>query len=147
VELLREAVAVLATSVARLEHARALADLGGAMRRAGHRSDARTPLREALTLAHQCGAHALAEQARTDLLATGARPRSLVLTGVESLTPSERRIADLAAAGNTNRAIAQALFVTMKTVEMHLANSYRKLGIHSRGELIATLAEPPAATT
>ena len=69
------------------------------------------------------------------LLATGARPRRLVLSGLEALTPSERRVAEMAADGLSNRDIAQALFVTPKTVEVHLSNAYRKLDIHSRGEL------------
>ena len=59
---------------------------------------------------------------------------------MESLTPSERRVADLAAAGRTNRDIAQELFVTPKTVEVHLSNAYRKLGIRSRRELAGALA-------
>jgi DNA-binding NarL/FixJ family response regulator len=59
---------------------------------------------------------------------------------VESLTPSERRVADLAAAGRTNRDVAQELFVTPKTVEVHLSNAYRKLGIRSRRELAGALA-------
>ena len=69
-----------------------------------------------------------------ELAATGARPRrDVLLTGPESLTPSERRIAELAATGQSNREIAQALFVTPKTVEYHLRNTYRKLDIQTRG--------------
>jgi DNA-binding CsgD family transcriptional regulator len=68
------------------------------------------------------------------------RPRREALSGVDSLTPSERRVADLAAAGRTNRDVAQALFVTPKTVEVHLSNAYRKLGIRSRRELAGALA-------
>ena len=77
----------------------------------------------------------MAEHARAELHAAGARPRASALSGPESLTPSERRVADLAAEGQTNRDIAQALFVTPKTVEVHLSNAYRKLGIGSRREL------------
>jgi hypothetical protein len=84
---------VLEVSAARLEHARALADLGAALRRAGHRADSREILRPALDLAHRCGARALSERARTELIAAGARPRRLVLTGLDSLTASERRVA------------------------------------------------------
>ena len=83
---------------------------------------------------------ALAGHARSELYATGARPRHSALSGVESLTASERRVAVLAAAGQTNRDIAQALFVTPKTVEVHLSNTYRKLGIRSRRELAGALA-------
>jgi DNA-binding NarL/FixJ family response regulator len=97
---------VLEVSDARLEHARALADLGGALRRAGHRAESREILRPALDLAHRCGALALTERARTELIAAGGRPRRLVLSGLDSLTPSERRIAQLAAAGLSNRDIA-----------------------------------------
>jgi DNA-binding CsgD family transcriptional regulator len=137
--LLREAVSVLAGSQAPLERARALTDLGAAVRRHGRRSDSRDPLRTALDLAHGCGATALAERARTELLASGARPRRVVLSGVEALTPSERRVAQMAAAGMRNREIAQALFVTLRTVEVHLTHSYQKLDIGSRDELPAAL--------
>jgi DNA-binding CsgD family transcriptional regulator len=76
------------------------------------------------------------------LLATGARPRRIALSGVESLTPSERRVAEMAAEGGTNREIAQALFVTPKTVEVHLSSAYRKLSIRSRSQLSKALATP-----
>jgi tetratricopeptide (TPR) repeat protein len=108
--LLREAVAVLEPSQARLEHARALVELGSALRRANRRSESREQLRRGLELATGCGAAPLAERAETELLATGARPRRIALSGLESLTPSERRVAELAADGGTNREIAQALF-------------------------------------
>ena len=75
-----------------------------------------------------------------------ARPRRLVLSGVDSLTPSERRIAAMAAEGLSNREIAQALFVTLRTVEMHLSNAFRKLDISSRTQLPAALASSPAET-
>jgi DNA-binding CsgD family transcriptional regulator len=142
---LREAVAVLEGSTARLEHAKALAALGVALRRARKPTEAREPLRRALELAGVCGAEGLAEQVRSELYATGSRPRREALSGVESLTPSERRVVDLAAAGRSNREIAQELYVTPKTVEVHLSNAYRKLGIGSRRELAGVLAEPAAA--
>jgi hypothetical protein len=69
-----------------LEHARALTDLGAALRRRERRSESRDPLRQALDLARRCGATALAERARTELTASGARPRREMLTGVEALT-------------------------------------------------------------
>ena len=139
--LLREAVAVLEGSPARLELAHALAALGAATRRAGGRSEARELLRRALELAQLCGAGRLEAELRTELVAAGARPRRAMLTGVDALTPSELRVAQLAAAGKSNRQIAQTLFVTLKTVEMHLAGSYRKLGISSRSELPAILGQ------
>ena len=142
IALLREAVAVLEPSQARLVHAKALVELGAALRRLNHRSESREPLRQGLELATRCGAALLAERAETELLATGARPRRIALSGVESLTPSERRVAQMAAEGSTNREIAQALFVTTKTVEVHLSSVYRKLDISSRSQLARALAEP-----
>jgi DNA-binding CsgD family transcriptional regulator len=139
VDQLREAIAVLEGSTARLEHAKALVSLGGALRRDRQPSDAREPLRQGLELASVCGAERLAEDARSELYASGARPRSDALSGVEALTPSERRVADLAAGGDSNKDIAQTLYVTPKTVEVHLSNAYRKLGIRSRRELPAAL--------
>jgi DNA-binding CsgD family transcriptional regulator len=144
---LREAVDVLEGSTARLEHAKALAALGSGLRLARKPTEAREPLRRALELAGSCGAEGLAEHVRSELHATGSRPRRDALSGVESLTPSERRVADLAAAGRTNREIAQELYVTPKTVEVHLSSAYRKLGIGSRHELPAALgATAPLAT-
>jgi class 3 adenylate cyclase/DNA-binding CsgD family transcriptional regulator/tetratricopeptide (TPR) repeat protein len=139
-KLLREAVEVLATSQTRLEHARSLVELGAALRRSNKRSDSREFLRQGLELAHKLGASALEEYAQTELAATGARPRRLMLSGLESLTPSERRVAEMAADNMTNKDIAQALFVTPKTVEVHLSSVYRKLEITSRGQLPAALA-------
>jgi len=74
----------------------------------------------------------------------GARPRKLVQTGVDALTASERRVARMAAEGMTNKDIAQALFVTVKAVEVHLSNAYRKLGIDSRRRLPEALGERSA---
>jgi len=95
----------------------------------------------ALDTAHRAGAALLAEQAETEIRATGARPRRVLLTGVESLTASESRVAELAADGLTNREIAQALFVTMRTVEGHLTQVFRKLDLSSRDQLAGALAE------
>jgi DNA-binding CsgD family transcriptional regulator/tetratricopeptide (TPR) repeat protein len=139
--LLEEAVEVLTNSPAKLEHAKARTDLGAALRRANRRSVAREQLRRAVELATICGATPLAARAETELRATGARSRRIALSGVESLTPSERRVAHMAAEGPTNREIAQALFVTPKTVEIHLSSVYRKLGISSRSQLPAALAQ------
>jgi DNA-binding CsgD family transcriptional regulator len=140
-ELLEEAVEVLEQSYARLEHARALAALGAALRRHKRRSDARKPLQQALDLAHRCGATALVNHAREELAATGARPRRIMLTGIDALTASERRVAQMAAEGLSNKEIAQALFVTVKTVETHLGHAYQKLDIASRRELAEVLAQ------
>jgi DNA-binding CsgD family transcriptional regulator len=145
--LLAEAAELLAESPARLEHARALVDLGAARRRAGQRAAAREPLRAGLDLADRCGAVRLGERAQTELAATGSRPRRARLDGVEALTPSELRVARLAADGRTSREIAQELFVTTKTVDAHLGHVYTKLGINSRralGDALAADAAPPA---
>ena len=128
-ELLNESVALLRDSPAKLELAHSLVELGGALRRAGRRRAAREPLREGLALAQRCGAAVLAEAANQELIVSGARPRRERLAGPEALTPSERRVAELAASGMQNREIAQALFVTTKTVGTHLAHIYQKLGL------------------
>jgi DNA-binding CsgD family transcriptional regulator len=138
--LLEEAVEVLEGSPAKLEQAKARTELGAALRRGNQRAKAREHLRRAVELATICGAAPLLARAETELLATGARPRRIALSGLESLTPSERRVAEMAAEGPTNREIAQALFVTPKTVEVHLSSVYRKLGISSRGQLSGALA-------
>ena len=134
------ALNVLAPSPARLEHARVLLDLGGTLRAAGQRTAAREPLLEALALAARCGAKALERRARTELAAIGVRPRATDRSGVDSLTPSERRVVELAATGATNREIAQTLFVTEKTVETHLGRAFRKLDVSSRRQLPDVLA-------
>jgi DNA-binding NarL/FixJ family response regulator len=136
--MLREALAVL--DDAPLERARALAALGALLRRSNRRAEGRTLLRDALDGARAAAAALLAAEVETDLDATGARPRSVVLDGVAALTPSERRIATLAADGLTNREIAQALFVTSRTVEGHLSSAFRKLDVASRRLLPAALA-------
>jgi len=137
---LHEAVAHLERSPARLELARAHADLGAALRRAGERREAQQELRHALDLADRCGGNAIAEQARGELLITGARPRRARIGGIEALTASERRVAQLAAEGLTNRQIAQALFVAQPTVVTHLSHCYQKLNISSREQLADELA-------
>ncbi len=145
-ELLTEAVSVLRPSPARLELARALVDLGAAHRRAGSRTTARDFLREGLDLAHVLGGLALADRARRELVVAGGRPRRDAMRGRDALTPSELRVAWLAAVGQTNRQIAQALFVTQRTVENHLTSTYAKLGISSRPELPAALVGRHGAT-
>ncbi len=132
---LAAALEVLAPSPARLEHARVLVDLGATFRAAGQRTAAREPLLDGLELAARCGARTLERRARAELAAIGVRPRTSERSGEDSLTPSERRVAELAAAGGTNREIAQKLFVTEKTVETHLGRAFRKLEISSRRQL------------
>jgi DNA-binding CsgD family transcriptional regulator len=133
--LLRESVAALDRSPALLERARSLAELGAALRRSGERAAAREPLARALELAARCGARPLAARAREELIAAGARPRRPWRTGVDALTPSELRVARLAAGGRSNREIAGELYVTLKAVEGHLAHAYAKIGIGGRDQL------------
>jgi DNA-binding CsgD family transcriptional regulator len=141
VDGLRAAAAELEHSELALEHARTLVDLGATLRRKRYRREARQPLSVGLERASRCGAAALAERAHVELRATGARPRRLVVSGSDALTPSERRIALLAAEGRSNRQIAQTLFVTIKTVEAHLSHTYRKLDITSRTQISSVLAQ------
>jgi DNA-binding CsgD family transcriptional regulator len=139
IELLRESAEALEESEAKLELARTLVELGSALRRAGARRDARGPLRRGLDLAHACGGELVAERASAELLAAGARPRRPRATGPDALTASERRVAALARDGLSNREIAQTLFLSRKTVEMHLSHVYGKLGIRSRAQLVGAL--------
>jgi DNA-binding CsgD family transcriptional regulator len=136
---LHEAIERLRRTPARLELARALAALGALQRRTRRPTEAREPLRQALELAEACGSQPLVEAVRSELYATGARPRTSALSGVEALTARELRVATLAAGGQSNREIAQALYVTPKTVEVHLSSAYRKLDIRSRRDLAGAL--------
>ena len=137
--LLEEAVSVLERSSARLELAHALANLGAELGRAGRRREGRDAQRRAIQLAGECGAIALAESARAELHAgPGRRPRA-ELTGPGALTAAEWRVCRQVAEGHTNREVAQALFVTEKTVERHLSSAYQKLGIRSRFQLPAAI--------
>ena len=142
IDLLRDAASTLERSPSRLEQARALTELGAALRRSGRRADAREPLAAGLDLARGCGAQRLADRAEQELRSTGARPRAVVRSGLDALTPSELRVCQMAAQGMSNPEIAQALFVTRGTVESQLHSSYTKLGIRSRRELASRLQEP-----
>jgi DNA-binding CsgD family transcriptional regulator len=140
-ERLEEAIETLERGPSRLELARATCDLGAELRRRGERSAARDVLRRAHTLASECGATRLANRARDELGRSGARLMREPASGVEGLTPSEVRVAELAAEGLTNREVAQALFVSEKTVETHLGRVYRKLDIKSRHALPGALGD------
>ncbi|HYZ02251.1 MAG TPA: helix-turn-helix transcriptional regulator, partial [Candidatus Binatia bacterium] len=145
IDRLREAAAALSGSAARLDEARVLVDLGAALRRAGRRAEAAGVLGRALDLAGRGGGTAVAGRASEELHALGLRPRRGALTGVDALTGSERRVVELAAEGLSNREIAQTLFVTVRTVEVHLTHAYQKLEIDSRRELRRALAADPAS--
>ena len=147
IPLLTEAIVALEACPSPLELAYGLADLGAALRRASRRGEARQLLVRALDLAAACGASTLAARAHEELVTAGARPRRQRLTGVEALTASERRVAQMAAAGMTNREIAQALFVTIKAVALHLTHVYEKLDITGRAELSDALGATESATS
>jgi DNA-binding CsgD family transcriptional regulator len=139
--MLDRAIASLRASAYRLELARALIDRARLLRRDGHRVQARSLFEEGMELAARCEAAPLVAAAREELVVLGARPRRAMSSGVEALTAAERRVADMAATGLANREIAQALFVTEKTIEAHLHRVFRKLGIRSRRELPGLIAE------
>jgi DNA-binding CsgD family transcriptional regulator len=143
---LEQAIAVVEPSAPRLTHTRALVEFGAALRRTGRRSAARDPLVRGFELATRGGARRLAEYARVELAALGARPRKDVFAR-DRLTPSEARVVSMAADGMTNKQIAQALFVTLKTVEAHLHHAYQKLGIVRRSELRSALVDEEAGDT
>lgn len=132
---LEEAAAVIDGSDALAARAQVLTTLGAVLRRERGNSAAREPLRAGLEAAHRAGADAVARQAREELALAGVRSARPVRTGADALTPGELRVARLAARGLTNREIAEALFVTRKTVEWHLRGTYRKLGVNDRQAL------------
>ena len=138
-ELLSDAANTLERSQSPLELARALTDYGAALRRAGRRVEARPTLERALDVAHHCGARRIAARTREELIAAGAKPRRDAITGRDSLTAAELRVARLATEGLTNREIAQALFVTIRTVTTHLGHVYQKLEISGREQLRVAL--------
>ena len=139
IQTLKHATEELACSQSRLEYAKALCDYGATLRCANRRVEARPPLQAALGIAREARAAPLRDRAAEELKASGARVSRPGLTGVDALTASEHRIASMAARGMSNRDIAQALFVTVKTVELHLSSVYRKLAIDSRRQLADAL--------
>jgi DNA-binding CsgD family transcriptional regulator len=138
--LCERGLAVAARAPALLESVRLRLELGRSLASMGRRVQAREALRPALSDADAVGAVLLAQRARRELVATGLRPRQAALDGAAALTPRQRQVCELAAAGRANRAIAQELFLSVKTVETHLAAGYRKLGVSTRAELSAALA-------
>jgi ATP/maltotriose-dependent transcriptional regulator MalT len=141
IRLFDDSAEILAPSPHRLEHARTLVEHGAFLRRAGERRRSLEKLRAGLRLAAREEATALSRRAREELAASGIRTSpTATRSGVSALTPSERRVVDMAAEGLSNREIAQALFLTVKTVETHLAHAYPKLKIDSRRGLTNALA-------
>ncbi|HEY3481898.1 MAG TPA: helix-turn-helix transcriptional regulator, partial [Streptomyces sp.] len=138
---LEKSVSVLERSAAGLELARSLTEYGVALGRAKRPVPARQALRAALELAQDRGCEEPARRARIELSASGGRPPKSVpaAEGVAALTAAELRTAMLAAEGRTNRELAEHLLVGLRTVEVHLTNAYRKLGIDGREQLPAVL--------
>ena len=131
------AIEALDESDALLQLARAHVGVGRCLTRRNDLVAARRHLATALDLAHRCGAAALMTEIRYELTTAGGRPRRSALSGKESLTPTEARIARLAAQGMPSRDIAEQLFVSRNTVTWHLRNVYRKLNVESREQLSA----------
>ncbi|MGZ4769486.1 MAG: AAA family ATPase [Ilumatobacteraceae bacterium] len=145
VDLLNEAVELVAGTDAELLRCNLLIDLGFARHYAGDAPAARTAFRDGADQATRLGVTRLAGMAGRGLLACGGRPRRLQTSGLESLTPAELRVVKLAADGCTNVSIATSLFINLKTVESHLTRAYKKLGIGDRAELKAALESSDAS--
>jgi DNA-binding CsgD family transcriptional regulator len=137
--LLAEAVEVCADTARLPVKARVRAGHGAALRRAGRLAEARAELTAVLDLADRLGMVKLRDQVAANLRSAGGRPRRTRTIGVDSLTESQLVVAQLAAAGRTNRQIAEDLYISVKTVETHLAATYRKLGTIGREGLASAL--------
>jgi len=137
--LLQEAVELAEATPRRPVQVRVLASYGAALRRSGNLDEARPVLYRVIEDAEQMGMQRVRERAHDELLRAGGRPRRTRLSGPTSLTDAQRQVAELAASGCTNREIAEQLFVTIKTVETHLAAVFRKLEISHREELAPVL--------
>jgi DNA-binding CsgD family transcriptional regulator len=140
-DLMVAAVERLTDSPARISQLRAEIRVGATMLRAGDDAGARKYLRRAVDLATVCGHRTLRASAAGLLTAAGGRLRRQSVGSAGPLTAAERRVAEPAAAGATNREISQELFISVRTVETHLSNVYRKLGVSSRGEITRALRE------
>jgi DNA-binding CsgD family transcriptional regulator len=139
ISLLQEAREHFSASHAQLELARCTLELGANLRASGERRAARAILRDAHDTAYTCGASALCDRSRAELLLAGGRPRPPAGAGASALTVAERRVAELAANGLTNRQIARTLYLSPKTIEMHLRSAYRKLDLPGRDRLASAL--------
>jgi DNA-binding CsgD family transcriptional regulator len=124
------------------DRARSLLVMGQVQRRRRRRRAARESLERARELFEGLGASLWVARCESELDRLGLRPGA----SGDELTPSERRVAELAASGLTNREVAGELFISPKTVEANLARAYRKLGIHSRAELGARMMEERSGT-
>lgn len=131
----REAIAHLGASLIAGEAARAHLLYGEWLRRAGRRQDAREALRTAHEMLSDMGAEGFASRAARELRATGEHPRKRTAQPTDALTAHELQIARLVATGATSREVGAQLFLSPRTIEAHLRNIFRKLGITSRREL------------
>lgn len=138
-DLLEGAVAELADSPARLADIRALSSFGAALAAGGDLKSARGHLRTAVDMAIRCGDRTSANEVRSMLRRAGGRMPESSTSRADALTGGERRVASLAASGLSNREIAEALFIAVRTVESHLSNVYRKLGVQTRADLLGQL--------
>ena len=129
------------------ERARTQLVFGERLRRSGRRSESRAPLHSALRAFEALGAEPWVEHARSELRATGERPRRREPHVAEQLTPHELQVALVVAGGLTNREVALQLFLSPKTIDFHLRNIYRKLDIRSRTELANLIAQNGGART
>ena len=119
----------------KFDRARTLLALGRAQRRLKQWRGARESLEQAISAFDALGSPGWAAEARAQLARVGGRrPRQ-----DDGLTPSEQRVAELAAGGHSNKEIARTLFVTVHTVEAHLSRAYAKLGVRSRTQLAGRL--------
>jgi DNA-binding NarL/FixJ family response regulator len=139
-DLYREAVEQLGRSRVVVHHARAQLIYGEWLRREHRRVDAREQLKAAYAAFEAMGAHAFAERAQRELLATGETVRKRTAETNDALTPQEAQIARMAYEGLTNPEIGHQLFLSHRTVEWHLRKVFTKLGIGSRRELMHTMA-------
>ncbi|MBL7258130.1 ATP-binding protein [Paractinoplanes lichenicola] len=142
-ELLVQAMEACADTPRLPIRARVRASYGAALRRAGRLRAARAELAAALDLAERLGMTRLSGRVAADIRAAGGRPRRARVTGWAALTGSQAAVARLAAEGRTNREIAESLYVTIKTVETHLAAVYRKLAVPGRDHLRAQISGGP----
>jgi class 3 adenylate cyclase/DNA-binding CsgD family transcriptional regulator len=150
-ELESNALDLLSRGPNRMAEAEGLLIYGEALRRALRRTDARPVLAKARELALASGAELLVGRIEAEQRLAGAKPRRTAVTGPDALTASEVRVAELAAAGRTNAEIGGELVISIRTVEMHLGRTYRKLGIEGRSGLAdamsgkTTVAAPVSA--
>jgi DNA-binding CsgD family transcriptional regulator len=146
-EAYENAIALYLSTDLPWQEARTRLVYGQSLRRAGRRVDARHQLARALELFDDVGSRTWGERAATELAAAGGGAVRTAQPGIETLTGQELHVALAVAGGATNREVSSRLFLSAKTVEMHLTRIYRKLGVRSRTELAARLNRGSDGTT